>query len=76
VDIGAIDLEVFDGNADNVPSGPPKPAAKGGIAGVALDRALRDQINAKKQYQVPQRKQADIESDDEIPPQVNNQRSQ
>ena len=42
VDVGAIDLELFDGNADNVPTGPPKPAAKGGMSGVAFDRAVRE----------------------------------
>ena len=43
VDVGAIDLEIFDGNADGN-QGPPKPAAKGGMSGVAFDRAIREKM--------------------------------
>ncbi len=68
VDVGAIDLEIFDGNADGN-QGPPKPAAKGGMSGVAFDRAIREKMEQQKRGVANKKPAADIDSDeDDVPP--------
>jgi nucleoid-associated protein YgaU len=74
VDVGGIDLEILDGNADGN-QGPPKPPAKGGMSGVAFDRAIREKMEQQKKAGNNKRP-ADIDSDDDDqpPPQPTNQK--
>ena len=72
VDAADIELEILDEGIQ----GPPKPPAKGGMSGVAFDRAIREKMEQQKKVN-NKRPAADIESDDDDdqpPPQPSNQR--
>ncbi len=74
MDVGAIDLEIADGNADGN-QGPPKPPAKGGMSGVAFDRAIREKMEQQKRAGSKRPADIDSDEDDEQPPaQPTNQR--
>ena len=44
--------------------GPPKPAAKGGMSGVAFDRAIREKMEQQKRGVAGNKRPADIDSDE------------